>query len=50
MVGNSKTTIGDRGDDRKRQGEQLETMARQYKSRNNKGNNNGDGNELETMR
>jgi len=42
--------IGNEGDDRKRRGKRLETMARQFKSRNNEGNNSDNENESETTR
>jgi len=42
--------IGNKGDDQKQQGKQLEMTARQFKSRDNEENNGNDGNELETTR
>jgi len=50
MIGNSKTMIGDGGDDQKRRGKRLEMTARQFKSRNDEGNDNGNGNESEMTR
>jgi len=45
-----KATIGNEGDDRKRRGKQLETMARQFNSKNDEENDDDDGNESETTR
>jgi len=43
-------TIGNEGNDRKQRGKWLETMARQFKSKNDEGNDGDDENESEMTR